>query len=163
MKLRLLFLLFCSILSANAQMNNSQLEDILARESDSIIGISGRWQLTYKEIPMLVIMDEANDRMRIMTPITDADALDKQVLSVCLEANYHSVLDAKYAIADKVLWSVYIHPLSPLTDEQITSALSQVYYAAMTFGSSFTSTGLIFGGSNSEQKAPVKKFKKTMP
>ena len=163
MTLRILFLLLFSSLSLQAQMNNAQLEDILARESDSLIGLSGRWQVIYKELPMLVVTDETNDRMRIMTPITETETMDKDILSVCLEANYHSVLDAKYAISDKVLWSVYIHPLSPLTDEQVTSALSQVYYAAMTFGSSFSSTSLIFGGSDGEEKAPPKKIKKTIP
>ena len=143
-----------------AQMNNTQLEDILAIESDSIIGLQGRWQLTYKEVPMLVITDEKNDRMRIMTPVVETSKLTKEVLSLCLEANYHSVLDAKYAIADAVLWSVYIHPLSPLTKSQVQSALSQVYYASQTFGTTFTSTGLIFGGSTNgtTQKIPQKKI-----
>ncbi len=149
------FLLVASLLfttvSFAQDMNNQRLEEVLAREADSIIGLTGRWQVVYKELPMYVITDEANDRMRIITPIVETADLEKEVLSVCLEANYHSVLDAKYAISDGILFSVFIHPLSPLTEEQVASAVSQVYYAAMTFGTTFSSTSLIFGGSDSEE------------
>lgn len=159
----LLATLLLSLGTFSQSMDNDRLQQILSQESDSIIGLSGRWQVTYKELPMLVITDETNDRMRIMTPITETSQLDKELLSVCLEANYHSVLDAKYAIADEILWSVYIHPLSPLTEAQIRSALSQVYYAAVTFGSSFSSTELIFGGGRNEEETPKKKLKKMGP
>jgi len=152
----LIVAVFFSTITLAQDMNNSALEDILAREGDSIIGVSGRWQVKYKELTMYVITDETNDRMRIITPVTEVAELDREILLVTLSANYHSVLDAKYAISDDILWSVYIHPLSPLTDEQVTSALSQVYYAAVTYGTSFSSTQLIFGGSNTEGSSPVK-------
>lgn len=139
------------------------MEELLASEADSLIGISGRWQVTYKELTMMVITDEVNDRMRIITPIAETENMDKELLSLCLEANYHSVLDVKYAISDGVLWSVFIHPLSSLTDKQLKSAVSQVYTAAMTFGSSFTSGALIFGSSDSEPNEKPRKLKKTTP
>jgi len=149
-------LLFSVFIQAQ-DMNNEKLEEILAKEADSLIGLSGRWQVTYKELTLLVVTDETHDRMRIITPIAEVSSLDKELLTICLAANYHSALDVKYAISDDLLWSVYIHPLSPLTEEELISALAQVYSAAVTFGSTFSSTELIFGtGSNTEENKKPK-------
>jgi len=161
----IIVLLFSSLV-AQAQMTNDTLEEILTQEVDSIEGYSGRWQMKLKDLPMIVLTDETNDRMRIIAPIIEASRLDEELLLDCMTANFHSALDVKYAISDGVLWSVYIHPLSPLNEAQVRDAVQQVFLAAATFGSSFSSTPLLFGGGNqSQQNAPAKKdsliFKKT--
>ncbi len=74
----LAFLLFS--FTASAQMDNAKLEVLLSQQVDSIIGTPGRWQVTYRELPMMIITDETNDRMRIIAPIVDIDKLDKEVL-----------------------------------------------------------------------------------
>ncbi len=137
------------------------MESILSEKVDSIIGIPGRWQITFNELEMMVITDETNDRMRIITPIIEIEKLDKETLLDCLAANFHTALDVKYAVTDDVLWSVFIHPLSPLSQAEIESAVEQVYYAAITFGTTYTSTPLIFGGNNgSKDTTPTPKLKK---
>ena len=160
----ILVILFSSFF-VQAQMTNDLLEEILTEEVDSIQGYGGRWQMKLKELPMIVLTDETNDRMRIIAPIIEASRLDEDLLLDCMTANFHSALDVKYAISDGILWSVYIHPLSPLNDEQVRDAVQQVFLAAATFGTSFSSTPLLFGGNQSEQNIPVKKdsliFKKT--
>jgi hypothetical protein len=145
---------------ASAQMDNTKLEVLLSQQVDSIIGTPGRWQVTYQELPMMIITDETNDRMRIIAPIVDIDKLDKEVLLDCLVANYHTALDVKYAVSNDVMWSVFIHPLSPLTEGELKSAIEQVYFAVATFGGSYTSTQLLFGGGNTEGKQEPK-LKKT--
>jgi hypothetical protein len=145
---------------ASAQMDNTKLEVLLSQQVDSIIGTPGRWQVTYQELPMMIITDETNDRMRIIAPIVDIDKLDKEVLLDCLVANYHTALDVKYAVSNDVMWSVFIHPLSPLTEGELKSAIEQVYFAVATFGGSYTSTQLLFGGGNTEEKQEPK-LKKT--
>ncbi len=150
---------------AKAQMTNDRLEEILTQEVDSITGYSGRWQMKLKDLPMIVLTDATNDRMRIIAPIIETSRLDEELLLDCLTANFHSALDVKYAISDGILWSVFIHPLSPLNKEQVQSAVEQVFLAAATFGTSFSSTPLLFGGGNAQEPAPAKKdsliFKKT--
>ncbi|WP_299764784.1 hypothetical protein [uncultured Dokdonia sp.] len=163
--LSIIVLLFSSFV-AQAQMTNEILEEILTEEVDSIGGFTGRWQMKLKDLPMIVLTDETNDRMRIIAPIIEASRLDEELLLDCMTANFHSALDVKYAISDGVLWSVYIHPLSPLNEAQVRDAVQQVFLAAATFGSSFSSTPLLFGGGNqSQQNVPAKKdsliFKKT--
>ncbi len=158
--------LFTSFSQSQFIMDNVRLGEQLAIHSDTIAGNNGRWQLLYKEAPMMVVTAPDADRMRIIAPITDASTLDEALLLDCMTANFHSALDVKYAISDGVLWSVYIHPLSPLTDEQVASALSQVYSAVVTYGTTFSSTELIFGGNTGtteeqEEEKPDVKLKKT--
>lgn len=151
---------------AQAQMTNQKLKDILSQEVDSIDGFNGRWQLKLNELPMIVLTDSVNDRMRIIAPIIEVSRLDEDVLLDCLTANFHSALDVKYAISDNILWSVYIHPLSPLSEQEVRSAVRQVFLAAATFGTSFSSTPLLFGGGDPAQQTPSSKkdtliFRKT--
>ena len=152
-------------LTASAQMNNQILEELLTKKTDSIQGFAGRWQVSVDEMVMVILTDETNDRMRIIAPIIESSKLDEGLLLDCMTANFHSALDVKYAISDGVLWSAYVHPLSPLTEMQLDSALKQVYAAAATFGTTFSSTSLLFGGGQAEEPAPAKKdtiiFRKT--
>ncbi len=156
MKISLFFLMLCPSLLCNAQMDNVKLESILRAKTDSIQGFNGRWQIILNDMPMIVLTDETNDRMRIVAPIIEASKLDEDLLLDCLTANFHSALDVKYAISEGLLWSVYVHPLSPLTELEIESAIKQVYAAATTFGTTFSSTPLLFG-SNQPSAAPTVK------
>jgi len=153
MKKSISILLFFLVSISYAQkMDNYSLKEIIQKNADTLAGVTGNWKFLYKEIPMLCVTDQNNNRMRIVSPITESDNLDKDLLLDSLTANFHSALDVKYAISNGILWSVYIHPLKELSDEQVESAISQVYYAAKTFGTTFSSTKLIFGGGNVKQK-----------
>ncbi|SHI33071.1 hypothetical protein [Aquimarina spongiae] len=156
-KLFLTLLFFTGTLYSFSQnMDNSLLGEILEKNADTLGGATGNWKLLYKETPMLCVTDQTNNRMRIISPITESSNLDKDLLLDSMTANFHSALDVKYAISNGILWSVYIHPLKELTPEQIESAISQVYYAATTFGTTFTSTELIFGGGAAKEKSEPK-------
>lgn len=162
----ILLLLFLSLsLAASAQMNNQKLEQLLTEQSDSIQGVPGRWQILVNEMPMIILTDETNDRMRIIAPIIESSKLDEGLLLDCLTANFHSALDVKYAVSDGLLWSAFVHPLSPLSEMELESAVKQVYAAAVTFGTTFSSTPLLFGGNQPPPPVQKKKdsllFKKT--
>lgn len=105
-----------------------------------------------------VITDPRADRMRIMIPITASDNLAVPLLERLLQANFDTALDARYAIARDILWATYIHPLSPLDDDQFLSGLAQTINTALTFGSTFSSGALSFGGGDSN--GLLKDFKK---
>jgi len=126
------------------KMNNKKLHKVLTSVSDTIAGENGYWQLSHRELPMLVLTDEKHNRMRIITPITLVKDLDKAILRKALEANFHTALDVKYAISEGRVWSVFIHPLKELSDAQVKDAVKQVYSAAVTFGITYTSTDLSF-------------------
>ncbi len=128
------------------QMNNQLLSEIIHKHADTINGETGNWKFIHQNVLMICVTDEQNNRMRIISPITESKNLDEDLLLDTLTANFHSALDVKYAISNGILWSAYVHPLKELTPEQAEDAISQVYYAAKTFGTTFSSTKLIFGG-----------------
>lgn len=132
-------------------MNNYKMDEIIRHVADSVEGIPGWWQFLVKDRFMIAITDTNANRMRIISPVAEVNKLDENLLKKSLTANFHTVLDAKYAISDDVLWSVFIHPLKELTEAQLEDAIYQVYNANVTFGSSFSSTTLIFPG-NAQQR-----------
>lgn len=155
------YLIFLPLLTFSQNMNNEKLEGIYVASSDSINGNNGAWQFFIKGIPIISITDENHNRMRIMSPIKDANQLSDDLIKAALVANFHTALDVKYAVSDGVLWSVFIHPLRELTENQVEDAISQVYYANINFGTSFASTSLTFPGStqNTEIEESPKKLK----
>jgi len=131
-------------------MNNEKLNTILTSVSDTIVGNNGRWQFSIKDKILICLTDATNNRMRIISPIVESNKLDNELKTSALVANFHTALDVKYAISDDVLWSVFIHPLKELTREQVIDAVKQVYTASISFGSTYSSTDLIFPGKNQE-------------
>ncbi|MHA7057074.1 hypothetical protein ACWGOQ_0007640 [Aquimarina sp. M1] len=156
-----LVFLFFGLVAQAQDMNNDILGEIITKKADTLGGISGNWQFVYKQTTMLCITDAKNNRMRIIAPIIESTHLDKDLLLDAMTANFHSALDVKYAISNGILWSAYVHPLEELSVEQVENALSQVYLAAKTFGTTFTSTELLFGaGSLEEEKTKKEVIKK---
>ena len=141
----LIITLLFSTLGFTQQMDLNTLETILKKEADTIEGSNGRWQYLYKNKLMITISDQQNNRMRIISPVIEVEKLDKDLLLDCLTANFHSALDVRYAIANDILWVAYIHPLKELTEIQLREAIKQVYNANVTFGTTFSSTSLLYG------------------
>ncbi len=107
------------------------------------------WQLRVEDVPLTIITDPGHDRMRVIAGIAPADELEPALLFRLMQANFDTALDARYAIAQDVLWATFIHPLSPLTREQFLSGIGQTVNLARTFGSTFSSGALSFGGGDS--------------
>ncbi len=133
-------------------MDNDQLGDILVELSDSIAGQSGAWQLMIEETFMLCFTDEANNRMRIISPIAEMNDITDDQVGAAMEANFHSALDVRYAISDGIMWSAFIHPLRELSPAQAVDAVIQVYSAAVTFGDTYASTNLSFPKATSTEE-----------
>lgn len=126
-------------------MDNKLLDKILRKEAKEVKGKLGQWELNYHNALILVITDEKNNRMRIISPIIKEEKLTSIHYSNMLKAQFHKVLDVKYAIFNKYLWSMFAHPLKELTPAQVKDALKQVYFANQTFGNRYQSTDLVFG------------------
>jgi len=137
-------------------MSNKKLQKILEETAEKIKGKTGLWTVTYGELPLLVVTDERANRMRIFTFVTEESELEAEHIKSMLKANFHSALDAKYAISDGFVISVYTHPLKELTETQAIDALKQVVTLAYTFGTTYTSTGWVFGGAEEEEKEQKK-------
>jgi len=156
----ILSVFFClSLGSLHAQkMNNAKLDKIIKANSSDVEGKDGYWQFKYKNMYLLLVTDQKHNRMRLITPIIEEEKLPENYFKNALRANFHTALDVKYALADGMMWCVFIHPLKELSEEQVLDAMSQVYYGAVTFGTSYSSTDLVFPAS--KEKEPEEKEKK---
>ena len=108
-----------------------------------------QWSFQIQSVPVMILTDENADRMRIMAPIGDAAGLPDGLAVRMLQANFDAVLDARYAIGRGQVWSTFIHPLSPLDEDQLASGLAQTVTAALTFGTTFSGGAMVFGGGDS--------------
>ncbi len=146
------FLLF-AVTAQGQEMNNKNLAEIITEVSDSITGKVGAWEFYISGMPLLCITDERYNRMRMITPVSELSNLKKGQLKACMEANFHSVLDVKYAISGEMIWVVFIHPLKELTEDQLLDAIAQVWNAANTFGTTYNSTDLVFPKKREKNKS----------
>ena len=127
-------------------MTNARLDELVRELSGEVQGQLGYWQMKVAGRDVLVVTDETHNRMRIMTPVAADGGLESEELHRLLSANFDRALDAKYAISNGTLWSVFTHPLAELTDEQFIGCVGQVVTLADNFGKSYSSSGLFFGG-----------------
>ncbi|WP_010180307.1 hypothetical protein [Aquimarina agarilytica] len=164
-KITILFFVLLSHCSFSQKMDNDALEQLLTKVTDSVNGYSGYWEIIHRDRQLLCITDETHNRMRIISPITQTDSLSKELLIDTLTANFHSALDVKYANSKGIIWAVFIHPLKELSENEVVSAIEQVVNAAVNFGTTFSSTEMIFGGSpttpDQEEETPVKEVPPT--
>ena len=130
-------------------MNGDVLAKIIQKlDEDAVVnGNSVVFEIAERE--MMMVYDSEANRMRVISPVIQVSALPDGVMERMLQANYDAVLDARYAIANDIVWSTFIHPLSSLTQNDFLSALAQTVTAAETFGTSYTSGAVVFGGGDS--------------
>ncbi len=129
-------------------MNVSKLEQIIHQSATQVKGGDNYWEFTVSGVRMACVADPGHDRMRIIAPIVRVSELKADQKDKMLEANFHSTIDARYAISNGVVYAAYIHPLSPLQDSEVESGLKQVMELVRTFGTTYSSGQLVFGRSN---------------
>ena len=153
-----LFLSFTGINNLNAQeMTPQKLQELITQVSDTLIVNGSSIRFLYHEMPLICVYDENANRMRIIAPITDTAEVEEEQLLNMLVANFHSALDVKYALSDEIIWSVFIHPLAELSDHQVLDAIDQVYAAVTSFGTTYSSTNLVFPGNTKKKEEPKQK------
>jgi hypothetical protein len=151
--------LFLTVIAvAQPNMDNKQMEAIFKKEADLVEGEAGAWQLLYLERILLVLTDETNNRMRIFTPILEEKSIGETEMQKMLSANFHSALDAKYSLYNGFVISTFTHPLRELTPDQLRDAMKQVVNLADTFGTTYSSTDLLFGADDQEEEPEEKKL-----
>lgn len=138
-----------------SKMNNAYLDKLIRKIDKNARGKMGYWQFMVEDSIVTVITDENADRMRIIVPVIKVENMKKGILKRVMQANFDSALDARYALARGVLWSAYIHPLSPLKPAEFLKGVGQVVNLKYEYGSSYSSGALLFGGGDS--KAPQRK------
>jgi len=136
----------------NHSMTQAKMAEIIAKLSGDYEGSLNNIQFSYNDVLMALVSDKDNNRMRILAPITSVDNLSDAHLKAAMVSNFHLALDARYAIGKGVLYATFIHPLKELSEEQLRSAVRQVSSLRLTFGTTFTSGELQYGGRNASEE-----------
>ncbi len=130
-------------------MTAARLGELIQRIDGDAKRTGNTWEFGLESYLVAVIYDEAADRMRILIPIKSTEDMGQEELMRVMQANFDSALDARYAVAHKVLWGAFVHPLSALSDREFLTAVGETANIVATYGSSYSSGLLIFGGGDS--------------
>ena len=131
--------------------NDADLSDLVER-SEHLPNVI--WQFHGQGFPMFIQTQESADRLRIVAFVAEANGLDAQDLGLLLEANYHSALDARYALTDGNVVSVFLHPFEELSVVGFISGLYQVINCAETCGTTFSGGTMVFGATPEPGEIP---------
>lgn len=137
------------------RMTLDTMDGILRTVTPKIERKSNAWVLEYVDTPVLVVVDPVANRMRIVAPVIEANEVTEEQWAAILVANFHTALDARYAVSAGMVYSLFLHPLGSLTEADLRSAISQVVTLTKTFGSSYNSTGVVFGATPAEDPTPA--------
>ncbi|MFQ5882527.1 MAG: hypothetical protein ACE5I9_08670 [Candidatus Methylomirabilales bacterium] len=130
-----------------AVMDLTRLGKILKAAVPGAKGQDGFWQMAIEGVNVMVVADQEHNRMRVIAPAAKVDQVGPTVLRRMMEANFTSALDVRYGIFQGVIWAAFLHPLDSLTERELRSALDQVVTLVKTTGTTYSSSGLTFGGS----------------
>ena len=128
------------------------LTDAIHRETHDPTDV---WLFMAGDVQVMIQTQESANRIRIVAFIGEAGDLDSDDLRELLEANYHSALDARYAIAEGHLVAAFLHPFEELCSEQFVLGLYQVISCAETYGGANSGGTLFFGASDVGESAPM--------
>ncbi len=132
-------------------MTAVHLGEIILRIDENAEAKANSWIFTIEEIQITLIYDVDADRMRIILPVARIEDVTPEEMTRIMQANFDSALDARYSLAQGILRSTFIHPLSPLDDKEFLSGIGQAVNLSLTFGTTYSSGALVFGGGDSQE------------
>jgi len=131
---------------ATRSMTVEALESILKENATNLEKRNNQqWVFEYDGVPLLLMTNTEFDRIRLLSPIIEDAEIAEVERQAMLQANFHTALDARYAISNGVVFAVYLHPLSSLHENDFRAALIQVSQLVKNFGSTYSSGGPTFG------------------
>lgn len=146
---RIIVSVFAILLSAAVQagdaMNQSSMESIVKGIAQQSKGENGVVEFTFNDVRMYLVSDVKHDRMRIISGIVEYKNVTREQIDAMMEANFHTALDARYALSKGVIYAAYIHPMSALNEAEIKSAVLQVSNLARSFGTQYSGGTLSYG------------------
>ncbi|MEM0966010.1 MAG: hypothetical protein AAGJ81_07685 [Verrucomicrobiota bacterium] len=154
--LTLLFGFTTNLFSDVDSMTGERLEDLIRELAGDEVVVGKNWiEFEFRNLQLVCIYDEPHNRMRIISPITRYTEVTENEKDKMMESNFHSALDARYAVSGGVLYAAYIHPLRSLDSDDVLSAVYQVYSLRISFGSEYSSGILTFGGDGAPDEEAI--------
>lgn len=126
-----------------------QMDEVIKALDSDATRTGNNWQFTLEQRIMIVVTDAKAARMRILTPIALIEDLPTEIMQRLMQANFDTALDARYAVAQELVWGAFLHPLDTLTVRDFASGILQTHSIGTTFGTTFSSGALSYGGGDS--------------
>lgn len=126
-----------------------EMDAVITAIDEEAVRNGNMWEFSVEDQRMLAVTDPAAGRMRVISPIAEVDGLPEDAMQRLMQANFDTALDARYAVANGLVWGAFIHPLDSLTTRDFASGILQVRSLAATFGTTFSSGALNYGGGDS--------------
>ncbi len=126
-----------------------QMDEVIKALDSKAMRTGNSWQFTLEGRVMLVVTDANAGRMRIITPIALIAELPEGAMDRLMQANFDTALDARYAVAQDLVWGAFLHPLDTLTQRDFASGILQTHSVGETFGTTFSSGAISYGGGDS--------------
>jgi hypothetical protein len=130
------------IMVSNTAMSCSHLDSVQRRVLPGVWRDGCMWAAKVGELELYVFVDEVEDRVRIMVPVAQADEADPVLMLVLLTANFELARDARYALRDGLVWCLFGHRLSWLSEPELHHAIRDVLALARNTGGTFSSDDL---------------------
>ncbi len=135
-------------------MTHHQLIAVIEQHATNVEKRDSIAKFVFDGVELTCIYNTQYDRMRIISPVAREDAITLQHVRAAMLANFHTALDARYAISKGIVYAAFLHPMSHLSEAELVSAMRQVASLAKTFGTTFTSGELLFGAPQQQQPTP---------
>lgn len=132
------------VVAEELSMNPDKMKSIITEHNIKFEESDNRMIFEINGYNVFIVYDTNADRMRIVSPIAKIADVTEEQIKKAMEANFHTALDAKYAISNGIVWSIFVHPLSDLSEKLFISAIDQTVVAAATFGKEYSSGSLSF-------------------
>lgn len=136
---------------ASQALTVEEMSDVVQRLDPEAEGGDSHWSFKIEEVRLTLVYDEDRDRMRVVAVIAPVNELTPEQIVRCLQANFDSALDARYALANGALWSAFIHPLGSLDRGELISGIGQTVNLVTSFGTTYSSGALVYGGGDSQR------------
>ena len=138
----------------DADMTLEKLDHLVREMGKKVERQDGLWTFEWDGVPLLIVTDANANRMRILAEVARLSDVESKHLQAMLFAHFHSTLDARYAASGETLYSAFLHPLAELSEPELRSAISQVANLVLTFGTTYDSGKLFFGGESKPSNTP---------
>ncbi len=130
-------------------MSNDEIDAVLrefgvtsARQTTG--GDGARWDFGLAGAPAYIQTQGNVDRMRIVATIGNPRERKSASLGDFMAANFHTALDARYALSDGMLVAAFLHPLKALGKMELAEGLRQVSLCVRTAGRENASSPLTY-------------------
>ena len=114
-------------------MDQFRLERLFENQVEKVDGGAGYLRTRVDGVDVYLISNPDTDRVQLIVAVPITEAVGVQHLVGMLNANFHPGLDARYALSDGVIYSIFTHRLATLTEEDFVAGYRQALDLAKRF------------------------------